>query len=706
MTAKFFASMADTWRRHRRAWFIGIVVTLAGALLGLWFALLWDLPTAQQVRRFTPENRLIVKAMDGSRLYSAARGPAKQVKYRQIPEYLVQAVVATEDRRFYNHPGIDLIGIGRALWRDAEAGEVREGGSTITQQLARNLFLTQERTLWRKFKEILIAARIEQELSKAEILTLYLNQIYFGSGAYGVADAARLYFSKNIEKLTLTEAALLAGLPQAPSRYSPLIDKTLARKRRDVVLKNMVEVGYLNAQQYASARKKSVVLRPGPRSEKTQAAYFVDYVRSQLASLLGTESVPGGLTIETTLDPQMQAQAQKALGGALADYRSRRVGQGAIITLDPATGEIRAMAGGGDYQKSQFNRTVQALRQPGSTFKTFVYTAAIESGSRPEDILSDRPVRFGAYQVKNADRRYYGEMTLVNALKESRNTVAVQLFTRVGEDKVVDVARRMGVRSRLRTGAAMALGASELTLLELTSAHGTLANGGVHVAPTAVRRIVDSQGKVLYAAVPRTRVALSSAVAATVTRMLEQVIANGTGRKAAIDRPAAGKTGTSENYRDLLFVGYTPQLVTGVWLGNDDNRPTRGSSALAAVLWGRYMGRVMATFPVKAFPALEQSEPLEVSPPMGEEYPAELPEGLEEPSPEPEPTGECYESDQGQLVCPNETDSAASPATAEPPPEVPDIPESPASPQNPEEPAETNPSRPSAELDRPPAPTP
>lgn len=679
LSRKYTASALEFVYRNRKELLIGLGLSLGAALLGLWFALTWDLPTSAQIRSYTPENRLQVKAMDGSIIYSGGRGPTQQVKGKQIPENLRNAVVATEDRRFFEHQGIDIAGIARAIVRNTQADEIKEGGSTITQQLARTLFLTQERTLWRKFKEIVIATRIEQDFSKEEILTLYLNQVYLGSGAYGVSDAARTYFSKPVEKLTLVQAALIAGLPQAPSRYSPLVNQKLARKRRDSVLKNMVEAGYLKEAQYQKEVKHPLALKPQSREARTQSAYFTAYIESLLPDLLGTASVPGGLIVETTLNPSMQADAQKILTTSLRSYRSRRVSQGAIVTIDPTTGEIRAMVGGGDFQKSQFNRAVQALRQPGSTFKAFVYAAALENGVRPGDVYRDEPTRFGQYEVKNYDRRFYGPMTLVDALKESRNTIAVQLQQKVGEQKVVDVARRMGIKSELQPGLSMALGASEVTLLELTSAYGTLATNGIHIEPTAIRRIVDKGGQVLYAAAPQTSTALSPAIASTMTRMLEQVVLNGTGRGAAINRPAAGKTGTTENLRDLLFVGYTPQLVTGVWLGNDDNTPTRGASSLAAAIWSQYMRKAMATYPTTAFQYVEDSEPITASPPLStaEDSEEQAPPPQPEPEePQPSPELDCFNDEEGRLVCTNAAGRASQGGDVSPfnppPPERPD----------------------------------
>jgi penicillin-binding protein 1A len=637
---------------------------LTASLTGLWFSLTWDLPSVAQIRSLRPGSALQIKAMDGSLIFSGGHGPIHQATTKQIPETLRKAIVATEDRRFYEHSGVDLQGIVRALVRDAQNGEVREGGSTITQQLARNLFLTQERTIWRKLREMILAARIEQDLSKDEILTLYLNQIYFGSGAYGVADAALTYFNKRVEKLNFLESALLAGMPQAPSRYSPLVNKELALKRRDVVLKNLVEVGYLNTRNYEGLRKKRIRLDPQSYQTTTQAAYFAAYIQSQLPDILGSSALPEGLMIETTLDPALQNTAQNTITNSLNAYRSNRISQGAMVVLDPVTGQIRAMVGGKDFQKSQFNRAVQAMRQPGSTFKAFVYTAALESGIRPDDIYADKPLRIGKYEVKNYDRRYFGEISLTDALKESRNTVAVQLFVKVGEQKVVDVARRMGIHSELQHGAAMALGASVVNLLELTSAYATFANSGTHVEPTAILRILNRSGQVLYSAAPKTTNALSPEIAASMTHMLEAVITDGTGRRANIDRPAAGKTGTTEDHRDLLFVGYTPQLVAGVWLGNDDNSPTRGTSGLAAAVWGKFMGKAMAKLPPKAFPEAPDLPERQVPPAVPDEPAIPEPtvstpptvDGTQGSEPPPNDNIDCQTNDQGELTCRNAPD--------------------------------------------------
>jgi len=662
-------SAPSFWRRYAGRIALTTALVLLAALVGFWLALTWDLPSAETIRRFNAQASVQIRARDGTLLFNGGHGPTRQVPYRQIPKALVQAIVATEDRRFYEHRGIDLLGIGRALVRNTEAGELREGGSTITQQLARTLFLTQERTLWRKLKEIVIAARLEQDFSKEEILGLYLNQVYFGSGAYGVTDAARLYFNKPVEKLTLVESALLAGLPQAPSRYSPLVNRDLARRRRDAVLKNLVEVGQLSAADYEKARRKPVALDPRPDRTATRASYFTAYVQSLLPELLGGN--PGeGLTVETTLDPAMQASAQRSLRTALADYRGRRISQGAIIALDPVSGEIRAMVGGDDFQKSQFNRAVQAQRQPGSTFKVFVYAAALESGVRPDDVYVDAPTNVGTYEVKNYDRQFRGAMTLTEALKESRNTIAVQLYQKVGEARVLDMAQRLGIKSPLRRGAATALGASVVNLLELTSAYATLANQGGHVEPLAIRRIFDRSGREIYRATPQKHQVVSPELAATLTAMLRQVIEAGTGRRAALDRPAAGKTGTTEEHRDLLFVGYTPQLATGVWLGNDDNSPTRGTSSLAAALWGRFMvgalkGQPSLDFAAPPAPVVAPAPPPpatgEPEPPTEEDpFFGEPPPQTQEPQPEtqePPPSAPitCETLGDGTLSCRNDS---------------------------------------------------
>lgn len=620
-------------------------------LLVFWLLLTWNLPGPEQIRH-TLRGSLRIKAADGSLLYNGTQGPVRQVKSQEIPVALREAVLATEDRRFFEHRGMDPVGIVRALVRNTEASRLREGGSTITQQLARNLFLTQERSVWRKLKEIVIAQRLEQSFSKEEILTLYLNRIYFGSGAYGVADAAVTYFNKPVSKLNLLESALLAGLPQAPSRYSPLVNRELARKRRDVVLKNMVEAGFLSASEYARARTRRVVLNPRLRTPERGSAYFTAYVQSLLPVLLG--SVPNGLTVETTLDPVAQAEAEKTLTTTLKNLSRRRVSEGAIVAINPKNGEIRAMVGGRDFQRSQFNRAVQALRQPGSTFKVFVWASALEAGLSPEDVYTDGPTRFGSYEVKNYDRDYWGEMTLAEALKESRNTIAVQLIEQVGARNTVEVSHRMGIRSPLNPGPALALGASETTLLELTSAYGTLANDGLRAEPRAIRRIIDGAGKVIWTADPMARQALNPEVARTMTAMLEQVILDGTGRRANINRPAAGKTGTTEGNRDLLFVGYTPQLVTGVWLGNDDNSPTRGSSALVAGLWATFMGRVMDRLPVLAFQASRFTETKPIPEPPPEEQRELFNANVEPEEPESSTEIACYISGEGALVCTND----------------------------------------------------
>jgi penicillin-binding protein 1A len=565
-----------------------------------WIGITWDLPSADQIRNYVPKSSVKILAADGSTIYNGGAGPTRRVSYQEIPKDLREAIVATEDRRFFEHSGVDFLGIGRALLRDLQSGGLKEGGSTITQQLARNLFLTQERTLWRKLKEAAIAARIEQDFSKEEILTLYLNQVYLGSGAYGVSDASLLYFNKPVQQLKLTESALLAGLPQAPSRYSPLINKELARKRRDIVLKNMVEAGFLKQSDYLKAKARPLTINPRPQLLKNQAAYFTSYIQSLLPEVLGT-TVQGGLTVETTLDPFIQAQAQSALTRALARNQGRKIEQGAIVSIDPNTGEIRALVGGEDFQKSQFNRAVQALRQPGSAFKVFVYTHALETGIDPGTVYVDEPVRFGNYEVKNYDRDYQGPMTLVKALQESRNTIAVKLIEQVGERETIETAQRMGINSPLQANPTLALGSSETTLLELTSSYGTLASGGIRTEPSAIRRILDQSGQVLYESKRQQNQAVAPEVAWSMTKMLEQVVKGGTGRRANIGRPVAGKTGTSENNRDLLFVGYIPQLVTGVWLGNDDSSPTRGASSMAAGVWGEMMNKVANKLSVIAF---------------------------------------------------------------------------------------------------------
>ncbi len=563
----------------------GLVLTTTGFYLYL----AWGLPDVRQIQKLQPDGSLRMIARDGTLIYSEGTAPRQIVS--KLPTILKQAAVASEDRRFYKHNGTDLWGISRAFVSNLRQGELAEGGSTITQQLARVLFLNQDKTIGRKLQEILLAFKLEGTYTKDEILTFYLNYCYFGGGAYGVADASRLYFNKSVGKLTPAEAALLIGVLPAPSVYSPLKNRDLARKRRDIVLERMAREGVINAATATTLRQQTPRYRFQSTDFKTHA-YFSSYVTSLLPSLIDPERLAqGGLVIETTLDPKAQGLAQRTLTRQVRSFKG--VKQGALVSLDPANGEIRALVGGVNYAQSQFNRATQAKRQPGSAFKPFVYLTGIEQGYLPDRVYVDRPFYVGNYTPQNADGEYWGEISLAEALAQSRNTVAVQLLMDLGTTQVIETARRLGISTPLRPEPSLALGASEVHLLELTSAYGVLANQGIRVVPQAVRKIRDRQGQILYQSPTAGKQVVHPETAWAMTELLRYAVTEGTGQATEVDFPAAGKTGTTDRGRDLVFVGYTPKLVTGVWLGNDDDVPTQQSSRLAAQVWGAYMRQVV-----------------------------------------------------------------------------------------------------------------
>jgi penicillin-binding protein 1A len=516
--------------------------------------------------------------------------------------YLPQAVVATEDRRFYSHFGIDLIGLFRAGVADLRAGHVVQGGSTITQQLAKNLFLTPERSFSRKIRETLLALWLERRFTKDEILDIYFNRVYLGAGAYGIDAAAHRYFGKSAKNLDLFESAVIAGLLKAPTRFSPANDRERAAARAGQVLQRMVEAGYITAADATAAEKQGPSLaatlgnRPGTR-------YFADWVAEQMHDFAGTDD--RDLTIRTTLDPRLQAAAEAAIGEALAKSGGRLgVGQGALVALAP-DGAVQAMVGGRDYGESQFNRATQAQRQPGSSFKPFVYLAGLEAGLRPTDHFVDAPIRIGNWEPHNYLDKYIGDVSLAEALAQSINTVAVQVAQRAGPANVVAVASRLGVTSPLSPDPSIALGTNEVNLLELVSAYAPFANGGTGVIAYGITEIKDAAGKVLYR---RTGSGPGQVVApdmvAMMDTMMEGVVGHGTGKAAALPRPIAGKTGTTQDYRDAWFVGFTADLVAGVWFGNDDDTPMKKvtGGSLPAAAWHSFMLAATKNMPVRPLP--------------------------------------------------------------------------------------------------------
>ena len=529
-----------------------------------------------------------VLAADGTVL--AERGLRRgHVRLDSLPPYLVQAVLATEDRRFYRHFGIDPLGLVRASFRNATAGTVVEGGSTITQQLAKNLFLSPKRTMARKLEEVIYAIWLEQRFTKDEILELYINRVYFGGGTYGVEAASQHYFGKPARDVTLPQAALLAGLLKAPSKYTPTRSVKLAASRVDEVLDNMVEAGFLFADAARSANEQPLNL--SAKGDETGYPYAVDWVAELLPEYVDEKN--SDLIVETTIDAGLQRVSQQALRQMLDEEGpARHASEGAVVVLDPLGG-VKALVGGRSYSTSPFDRAVKALRQPGSAFKPFVYLTALESGYTPDSLAYDGPTNIAGWSPKNYSGSYQGEVSLRDSLAHSINTVAVRLATEVGPSAVVRTAQRLGIHSKLQDNPSIALGTSEVTLLELTSAYAPFANGGQGVLPHVITRVKNGDGKVLYQRQHSTfGQVMSAADVGAMNDMLTATITSGTGKQAAIEgHMAAGKTGTTQSFRDAWFIGYTGHYVGGVWIGNDDGTRMKKvtGGTLPAKLWHEIM---------------------------------------------------------------------------------------------------------------------
>ena len=565
------------------------------------------LPNVQRVSSYNRPGTVTVLSADGQVIQKL--GPATRDKLisGQMPLLVKRAFIAAEDRRFYEHDGIDPVGIGRALVRNVRRGAVEEGASTITQQLARTVFLSQDRTIVRKLKEALLAGKLERQLSKQQILEQYLNYVYLGSSAYGVSDAAWIYFSKRPSELTLPEAALIAGLPPAPSVYSPLVNPDLALQRRATVLRRMREAGFIDDLQLQSASASPLLLKPAePKYWTSRAPYFTSWVAQELPKVLSPEDLEvGGLTIRTSLNMSWQEGAQ-----ATINKHARGAMEGAVVSMEPGTGLVRTMVGGKDFNKSQFNRAAQALRSPGSTFKLFVYLTALKEGMKPEDKVNDKQQCFGGYCPRNFGNKYRGVAPLWVALQQSLNTVSVSLLKQLGFDKVIATTKSLGITRELGRFYPLAVGATEQTVLDMTAAYAAIFNRGVYVTPTPFEEILGPNGELLWSRRvdgDRGRRAVPSDIADAMLWMLQQVVKGGTGYGAVPpNRPAAGKTGTSEGGRDLWFIGGVPQLVTGLWLGYDNNKETKSTSAVAVVAWADYMRPILKDLPVRAFPPKPQ----------------------------------------------------------------------------------------------------
>jgi penicillin-binding protein 1A len=564
---------------------LGVWGLVAGFVALLFFA--WDLPRPEDALATTRRPSVTLVAADGALLSTSGDLYGETVRLRDLPAHVPAAFIAIEDRRFREHHGLDLIGVARALVVNLTAGRVVQGGSTLTQQLAKNLFLTPERSLRRKVQEALLALWLEWRFTKDELLTIYLNRVYLGAGTFGVDAAARQFFGVEARRLTPGQAAVLAGLPKAPSRYNPRVNPSAAVGRAVEVLDAMVETGVLTAAQ---AMVEAERLR-FPAAPSRDAGWFADWVRDGL----GDRAPPtADLLLRTTLDTRLQAVAEARIEALLAGPgRAAGVSQGAVVAIDAATGAVRAMVGGRDYRTSPFNRATQARRQPGSAFKPFVFLAALEAGAQPEDAVSDRPVSLGGWSPGNGNWRTRGEITLEDALAHSVNTAAVRVLVRAGGPRAVAAAaQRMGLPGPFPRDAAIALGTVEVTLLDLVVAYAPFANGGHRVLPFGIAE-ARAEGRPIAFLPPSRSPVIAAETAAAMRRMMAATVARGTGRAASLPGVAvAGKTGTTQDNRDAWFVGLAGGMMMGVWLGNDDATPMEGvaGGGLPARLFREILG--------------------------------------------------------------------------------------------------------------------
>lgn len=616
------ASLFSGRRRRLLVVSVFIISILFGAGLGMFAGFLKSAPSLAEVE-FTPRLTTYVYDANGEVLTRLYKENRVKVGIERIPKHLQHAVLAAEDADFYEHYGIDFMSIARAIWVDIRERAKVQGASTITQQLAKNAFLTHKKLWSRKLQEVLWAIQIERKYSKDEILEAYLNLINFGHGTYGAQAAAEMYFNKNVEDIDLAEAALLAAIPNSPVYYSPISYPDAAMRRRNWILGRMAHLGYITEAEAEEARNTPIQLAQRQPRERI-APYFIDYVVQQLLERYGEEMVfGGGLEVYTTLDMNMQRIAEEELLERLpkgpVDKNGLQQPQGALVAIEPQTGFIRAMVGGRGEDK--FNRAVQARRQPGSAMKPFIYTVAIEQGYTPATVIVDEPIEYvmatgETWAPQNYHRDHRGPLTLRDALEDSINVVAVKLLDQVGIKNVIQVAKDMGITTLVEEGRYNDLGLAPLalggltrgaTVLEMTSAYSVFANQGVWVAPAAITKVVDSEGDVLEEYKPKRRVVLSQQTAYLMNDMLQGVIEQGTGKQARIGRPAAGKTGTGQSYTNGWFIGYTPSLATTVWMGDDEQsqemvyKGIRYGSWNAAEIWGRFMRRALEGTPMEDF---------------------------------------------------------------------------------------------------------
>ncbi len=599
-----------------------------------------NIPSVEALKDYNPPTITKVFSEGGELIGEFFSERRDVVPLSRLPNHLIQAFVAGEDARFFQHKGVDYLAITRALLKNIFSGEILQGGSTITQQVIKSLLLSPEKSFTRKLKEAILAFKIENYLTKEDILYLYLNQIYLGNGSYGVSAAAGNYFGKQVEELTLAESALLAGLVQAPSKYSPVNHPDQAKKRQAYILNRMVEEGLISSQDSIRALQVPLKLIGRPPVFLDKAPYFVEYVRKYVEEKYGREALyKEGLQVYTTLDLEMQKAAQGALETEAREIEKRHashrpgVVEGALICFDLETGYVKSMVGGRDFKRSQFNRAIQARRQTGSAFKPIVYASALDNGYTPASIIVDSPIVFEwggkKWKPKNFEDKFLGPITLRNALTHSVNIVTVKIARDIGVEQIRTYAQRLGISSPLQGDLSMSLGSSSISLYELTKAYAVFANQGKAFKPIFIRKILDRRGNLLEENLPpfcaepsQEEQILSPQTAYLMTSLLQSVVQHGTGWRArALGRPVAGKTGTTDQYLDAWFVGYTPELVTGVWVGIDDEEPlgeNETGARAASPIWVSFMSKATKGTPTKDFPVPQGIELMKIDPKTGQ----------------------------------------------------------------------------------------
>ncbi|MBT3178831.1 MAG: PBP1A family penicillin-binding protein [Desulfobacula sp.] len=606
-----------------------------GIMAGVFLILFHDLPQINSLKQFKPSSSTTVFSSDNkiiTKFYIEKRFP---VSIETIPQNLISALITIEDKNFYIHSGINLKAIFRAILYDIKAGEYKQGASTLTQQLAKTLFLSSEKSITRKIKEAFLALQIERRYTKNEILELYLNLIYLGSGAYGVEAASQTYFGKSVGDLTLAESALVAGLPKAPSIYSPIKNPDLAKKRRDIVLRQMLNAKVITVMEYNLAKSVKISLYP-QKPEPKKAGYFIEYIKSRLKIQFDLQNIfSKGLNIYTTLDLNLQQVAENSIAKRMSQLELRMIKQGidvskaqcALIAIDVKTGGVLSMVGGKNFHKSSFNRAVLAKRQPGSAFKPFVYATAIIQEFSQYDKLMDAPLSYildnnKTWQVNNFSKTFLGEITFRKALALSKNTPVVRLIKIIGPARVIEFAEKAGISSKLQPNLSLALGTSEVSLIELTASYIPFANMGIKTVPFSIIKITDSDSRIMYQNTIRKQSIMSRQNAAIITDMLKAVVLEGTGKNAlVIQKDIAGKTGTTDNSKDALFIGFSPDIAVGVWVGNDDStslgKYETGAKA-ALPIWIDYMEHFLSIKPYQYFDIPDGTKMVYMNPDTGE----------------------------------------------------------------------------------------